>query len=88
VKIDNYPIEVIPEGNMLVIYNKDLPGTVGKLGTLLGKEHINIARLFLGRDKAKGTAITIINLDTEVSETVIKKLRKVPNALFVQRVTI
>jgi len=88
VKIDNYPIEVIPEGNMLVIYNKDLPGTVGKLGTLLGKEHINIARLFLGRDKAKGTAITIINLDTEVSEAVIKKLRKVPNALFVQRVTI
>ncbi|MGC9325684.1 MAG: phosphoglycerate dehydrogenase [Desulfomonilia bacterium] len=86
IKIDNYSIEVIPEGYMLVIYNKDLPGTVGKFGTLLGEAKINIARLFLGRDRQQGTAIIIINLDEEIPKKVIEKLRKVPNAISVQEV--
>jgi len=88
VKIDNYPIEVIPEGNMLVIYNKDLPGTVGKIAGTLGEDKINIARLFLGRDKKKGTAIIIINLDTEVPAKVVENMRKISNTLSVQTVTL
>lgn len=88
VRIDKYSIEVIPEGYMLVIYNKDLPGTVGNFGTLLGEAGINIARLFLGRDRQEGTAIIIINVDTEVPRKVMDKLRKVPNALSVQEVFI
>ncbi|HOM30037.1 MAG TPA: phosphoglycerate dehydrogenase [Deltaproteobacteria bacterium] len=88
VRIDKYSIEVIPEGYMLVIYNKDLPGTVGKFGTILGEAGINIARLFLGRDRQEGTAIVIINVDTEVPKKVLDKLRKVPNALSVQEVVI
>jgi D-3-phosphoglycerate dehydrogenase len=73
---------------MLVIYNKDMPGTVGRIATTLGDDKINIARLFLGRDKKKGTAIIIINLDAEVPETVAEKIRKVSNTLSVQKVTI
>lgn len=88
VQIDNYPIEIIPEGYMLVIYNKDKPGTVGNVGTTLGKSNINIARLFLGRDRQQGTAIIIINLDNEISDEVIEKVRKVPNAISVQEVVI
>ncbi|MCU0575718.1 MAG: phosphoglycerate dehydrogenase [Desulfobacterota bacterium] len=88
VRIDKYSIEVIPEGYMLVIYNKDLPGTVGNFGTIIGESGINIARLFLGRDRQEGTAIIIINVDTEVPKKVMDKLRKVPNALSVQEVFI
>jgi len=88
VSIDKYSIEVILEGYMLVIYNKDLPGTVGKFGTILGESGINIARLFLGRDRQEGTAIIIINVDTEVPKEVLDRLRKVPNALSVQEVVI
>jgi D-3-phosphoglycerate dehydrogenase len=88
VRIDRYSIEVIPEGYMLVIYNRDLPGTVGNIGTTLGEAGINIARLFLGRDRQEGTAIIIINVDTEVPKKVIEKIRKVPNALSVQQVCI
>lgn len=87
VKIDSYPIEVIPADHMLVIYNKDLPGTVGNIGTILGKSQTNIASLFLGRDRQEGTAIIIINLDKDLSEDVIDQIRKVPNALSVQKVT-
>ncbi|MCD6569151.1 MAG: phosphoglycerate dehydrogenase [Deltaproteobacteria bacterium] len=88
VKIDNYPIEVIPEKNMLVIYNKDLPGTVGKIGMILGEANINIARLFLGRDRQQGTAIIIINLDSDVSNDVIQKIEEVPNTISVTQVFI
>lgn len=88
VNIDNYSIEVIPEGCMLVIYNKDMPGTVGGVGAVLGEAKVNIARLFLGRDKQQGTAIIIINLDTEVGQDVIDAIAKVPNAISVQQVTI
>lgn len=88
VRIDNYPIEVIPEGHMLVIFNKDLPGTVGKIGTILGEAGVNIARLFLGRDRQQGTAILIINADTETPKKFIEKIKKIPSALSVQEVFI
>jgi D-3-phosphoglycerate dehydrogenase len=88
VKVDNYSIEIIPEGYMLVIYNKDLPGTVGRIGSIIGESEVNIARLFLGRDKQQGTAIIIINLDTEVPQETIDKINAVPNALSVQEVFI
>lgn len=88
VKVDNYSIEIIPDGHMLVIYNKDLPGTVGKIGSIIGEAGINIARLFLGRDKEKGTAILIINVDAQVPKEVIQKINDVPAALSVQEVFI
>lgn len=88
VKIDNYSIEVIPEGYMLVIYNKDLPGTVGRIATIIGESGVNIARLYLGRDQQQGTAIIIINLDTEAPKDVIDKIVKFPNTLSVQEVAV
>ncbi len=88
VRVDGYSIEIVPNGHMLVIYNKDLPGTVGSIGTIIGQAGINIARLFLGRDKQKGTAIIIINVDAEVPKETIDKLNAVPNALSVQEVFI
>jgi D-3-phosphoglycerate dehydrogenase len=73
---------------MLVIYNKDLPGTVGRIATIIGESKVNIARLFLGRDRQQGTAILIINLDTEAPKDVIEKIAKFPNALSVQEVVV
>ncbi len=88
VSIDSYSIEVIPEGYMLVIYNKDLPGTVGRIASIIGESNVNIARLFLGRDRQQGTAILIINLDTEAPRDVIEKILQIPNALSVQEVAV
>ena len=88
VKIDNYQIEVVPEGHMLVIYNQDKPGTVGKLGTILGEAETNIASLFLGRDKQNGTAIIIINIDNAVPTAAIDNIKKVPSIISVQEVAL
>ncbi|MGB3113356.1 MAG: phosphoglycerate dehydrogenase, partial [Candidatus Omnitrophota bacterium] len=74
IKIDKYYVEAIPEGYMLIVSNKDTPGVVGKIGTILGKHNINIAEMSFGREKKKGQAISLLNVDSEVPKSVIKKL--------------
>ncbi|MDP8258151.1 MAG: phosphoglycerate dehydrogenase [Candidatus Aadella gelida] len=76
VKMDKYYVEAIPDGYMLVVSNKDVPGVVGKLGTQLGKHGINIAEMSFGRDKKMGEAISLLNADSEVPQAVIKSLKK------------
>ena len=53
-----------PEGNMLFIKNKDVPGVIGKIGTVLGNLKINIAGYLLGRIEDKDYAYAVIKLDT------------------------
>lgn len=72
-------VEAQPEGVLLVLENKDRPGIVGHIGTLLGKHKVNIASMSLGRDQAGGTALTILNLDSAPSEDVIAELQKDPD---------
>lgn len=76
VKMDKFYVEAIPDGYMLVVSNKDVPGVVGKLGTLLGKQGINIAEMSFGRDKKTNEAISLLNVDSEVPKDVIEKLKK------------
>lgn len=65
--IDGYAIEAVLEGLMLVVYAKDRPGLIGGIGTILGNENINIARMVFGRKKTGGTALLIVNVDNPVS---------------------
>ncbi|MFA5069606.1 MAG: phosphoglycerate dehydrogenase, partial [Candidatus Omnitrophota bacterium] len=74
VKIDDYYVDALPEGNMILISNKDVPGVVGQLGTLLGKNGINIAGMTFGRQKPLGKAISLCNVDSKVSAGLILQL--------------
>jgi len=77
VKIDDYSIEAIPEGHILVIFNLDKPGVIASIGKVLGRNKINIARMHLGRHLDK--AISILQLDSAVDNTVINELKAEPN---------
>ena len=77
IKLDKYYVEAIPDGYMLVVKNKDVPGVVGKIGTVLGKHGINIAEMSFGRDKKSGKAISLLNVDSEIPKKVISQLKKV-----------
>ncbi|RMD57853.1 MAG: phosphoglycerate dehydrogenase, partial [Nitrospirae bacterium] len=59
--LDGFPIEIVPEGEMLVIENIDTPGVIGSIGTLLGNKGINISRMQWGRQKPGGKAISIVS---------------------------
>jgi D-3-phosphoglycerate dehydrogenase len=84
VKIDDYYLELYPIGEMVFIRNWDKPGLIGSLGTLMGQAGINIAAMTFGRDKPAGKAISVLNVDSQVSVDVQEKIKKLENILTVK----
>ncbi len=74
VKINGRHVEARPEGVLFLLENRDRPGIVGHVGTLLGKHQVNIASMSLSRDEAGGEALTVINLDSVPGDALIKEL--------------
>ena len=77
VKIDNYLLEVKPEGNLLLYSNIDKPGMVAAVGKLLSEAKINIAGLSLGRLEAGKDALTVINVDHQIEENTLEKISQI-----------
>ena len=88
VKINNVYVETVPQGHMLFINNNDKPGIVGAIGTLLAAENINIAGITLGRENQQGVAVSVVNVDSEIPWSLIEKLRKTKNILFVKTIKV
>jgi len=88
VRINDFYLDASPEGFILMLHNRDVPGVVGAVGTLLGKAKINIARLELGREKIGGMAISLIHVDDSIPASVLEELRKVPDIVSAQLVTL
>ena len=91
--IDGIDVEAPLERNLIYLRNRDVPGVIGKVGTILGEESINIANFSLGRlsgDKLSadklttvkasqsGEAIAVVHVDGVVTDEVLAKLRKIP----------
>jgi len=76
VKIDNFFLDAIPTGNLLVLRNEDKPGVVGEVGTILAKNKINIAEMTLGRNEEGAKAITAINTDNDVPEAILEEIKQ------------
>ncbi len=81
VRINNFFLDADPEGYILMLHNRDVPGVVGSVGTLLGEAKINIARLELGREHVGGLAVSLVHVDDPVPEVVMEKLRRLPNII-------
>lgn len=81
VRIDKFFLDAIPEGYLLVLHNEDKPGVIGNVGTLLGENNVNIARLHLGRQTVGGEAVSVWSIDTPLSRGLKDKLLKLPNII-------
>jgi D-3-phosphoglycerate dehydrogenase len=79
VRVFSRPTEIVPAGVVLLLENKDRPGMVGYLGTLLGRHNVNIASMSLTRDILGGYALTVLNLDSVPSREVLAELEKDPH---------
>ena len=88
VYIDNFKVEIVPEGELLLLYNNDKPGVIGNIGTLLGKNHINIARMHFGRERQGGMAISVVSIDAHASPQIIDQIKKLPNILSVKQISL
>ena len=88
VRIDDVSLEAIPEGHILVFTNRDTPGVIGRVGTILGNNGINIAGIQLGRPAPKEDAVAVLNVDQPVSEEVLGELRAIPNLYVAKTITL
>ncbi len=88
VRVNQVYVEAIPKGYMLFINNNDKPGIVGGVGMILSESNVNIASITLGREAADKLAISVVNVDSEVSPVVIEKIKKMPNILFVKLIKV
>jgi D-3-phosphoglycerate dehydrogenase len=79
VRVFSQPTEIVPSGVVLLLMNKDRPGIVGYLGTLMGRHNINIASMSLSRDTAGGQALTVLNLDSVPPAEVLDEIQKDPD---------
>jgi D-3-phosphoglycerate dehydrogenase len=79
VQLDGFELEAHATGWMVVLTNDDVPGVIGRIGTLFGAHGINIAGMQLGRQRPGGRAVSILNLDGAVPDAVLGELRALPH---------
>lgn len=85
IQIDEFLVDVPAEGYMLVLKNRDVPGVIGRVGTLLGDAHINIASYHQARiDRGGGDALAAIAVDEEPSGDILKQLTELPDIIEVR----
>jgi D-3-phosphoglycerate dehydrogenase len=83
--LNDIDIEAPLRGVIIFIRNQDVPGVIGKVGTILGNRNINIATFTLGRNTQSQQAIALVNVDNHVSDEVLQEIRTIP-AVTVARV--
>ena len=94
VQVDQIYCEATLSGNLIFMKNKDVPGVIGRAGTVLGENGINIANFSLGREESPAVpgetlkAVAVVETDGEASDKVLAELREIPGVLLARRVAL
>jgi D-3-phosphoglycerate dehydrogenase len=78
VRINDFRVNVVPRGVMLILQNHDVPGVIGRVGTLLGNAGINIAEYHQARLAAGGEALAAVSVDARLPDRELDALRGLP----------
>jgi D-3-phosphoglycerate dehydrogenase / 2-oxoglutarate reductase len=78
VEVMGFDMDIVPEKHMLLIRNEDVPGMIGKLGTVLGEHGINIGNMAVGRGEPGSRAAMAVTVDEPVPEEVLEALLNTP----------
>ena len=81
VSVDDYPLEIRPEGTLLICRNYDRPGAVGRIGTVLGDAGVNINNMQLSRVEQDGAAMFALSLDQLPGEPVLNVLNNLSDVI-------
>ena len=76
VTVDGIGVEAPLEGTMIVVSNRDEPGVIGEIGTILGKHGVNIANFALGRNDGHAVGVVIVDETAPIPEVVLAELRR------------
>ncbi|MCF8094853.1 MAG: phosphoglycerate dehydrogenase [Desulfobacteraceae bacterium] len=78
VRLDDFRIEIIPQGYLALIHNRDEPGAIGSIGMALGEHNINISRMQVGQEVDGEHNIILLRTDTPIPDNVAEALRGLP----------
>jgi D-3-phosphoglycerate dehydrogenase len=87
-EIDGFHIEAVPAGNMLLTRSSDVPGVIGRVGTILGDHGVNISRFHLGRRERGGEAMAVIETDAPTADSTLEELRAFGPVLSARRISL
>jgi D-3-phosphoglycerate dehydrogenase len=87
VRIDDYEVESVPEGTLLLTRHDDRPGVVGALGNLLGRSNVNISRMQVGVAPDSEKAIAVIGISAPLSAELLRQVEAIPAVETVCQVT-
>ncbi len=88
IEINGFLFDLTPEGKLLLIKNIDVPGVIGKLGSILGKYNVNIAGFQLGRTEKGKEAKGVILVDDDVPAEAIEEIGRIPEIMEVKQITL
>jgi len=80
-----YKLDFEPTPHVIALQNIDVPGIIGKVGTLLGNNNINIAAMQWSRNRKGEKAVSFVSVDTEVSDEILKQLLQIDGVLRASR---
>ncbi|XGW00473.1 MAG: phosphoglycerate dehydrogenase [Leptolyngbya sp. BL-A-14] len=76
--VDEFPVNVPPNRYMLFTLHRDMPGIIGKIGSLLGSFNVNIASMQVGRKIVRGDAVMVLSIDDPLPDGILEEILKVP----------
>ena len=85
VRIGDFHVDIVPRGTIVVLRNRDVPGVIGRVGTLLGDARINIGEYHQARLAAGGEALAAISIDGKLDGATVDALRKLPEVVEVRQ---
>ncbi len=88
VRVDGFDIDAVPEGHLILVSNRDVPGVIGKIASALGSAGINIARFHLGRTKPGGDAMALIATDEPVTDDRLGELVALSGVVSARAITL
>ena len=88
VRVLGYKLDFQPEGNMLFLQNKDVPGVIGKVGMILSDSNINIGEYLLSRTSSNNRAYSVIKVDNKIKPEILEKLVRVDEILSIKQLNI
>jgi len=88
VRVNQFRLEAVPEGEIILCENDDSPGVVGNIGATLGAAGVNIARISLSRDETRTAAVSLLNVDSAPGADVLERLKGLPHVRQVRHIVL
>jgi D-3-phosphoglycerate dehydrogenase len=79
VRLNTFRLEALPSGPMLLVFNNDVPGVIGALGTELGKAQVNISRMTVGQEEESKQNIIFLGTDQLITNELLERVRALDN---------